>query len=577
MENIVEKIYDESERKDFYLKDCSINEDTYGYVENILKEEYIHTKIPLKVLSKKYNIPIPYIKYVIEHSGLYKDEGIYSSNYFDEESSKILTNKIHQTKLERYGNAKYNNIEKQKQTIKEKYGVIHVSQLDYIKNKKKETFNKNYPADSEQYKDLLKRRTENRLKNLGDYGAKVRAGRARHLEEDPNFLEKQKAKLAKTNREHWGVDNVSQSEKIKQKKKETVARHISEFENQNNCIQVCKVLREFGQTWYRVKDLLNIEFIKHGPYSFISRDQIPLIANYVINREHNQSQTSSGEKDVLNYIKSIYKGRIIEHDRTIIKPLELDIYIPEKDLAIEFNGLYWHSTSCVSPRASKYYHLNKTKNCNSKGIRLIHILEPNWINKNEICKSLISSALGVYNETINAADCECRRVNFQEYQEFIGRNSLKPIQKPSLMLGLYYNNILVQVASWKNTKKGFEMCDICSKNFTQIIGGIEVLINNSEIEEFHTYLNRDFEIEDPYIRIGFVIEDYINPIARFYNNKRDPILATQAYKGNLIKLFEDYNEELPPIENLKHHGYFKVFNCGKIKLKYSKEFKNENN
>lgn len=577
MENIVEKSYGENERKSIYLEDNSINENTYRYVENILKEEYIHTKIPLGTLSKKYNIPSSHIEYVIEHSNLHKDEGLCSSNYFNDESTKTITNKISQTKLERYGNAKYNNIEKQKQTIKEKYGVIHVSQLDYIKDKKKETFNKNYPEGSEQYKELQRRRAENRLKNLGDYGTKVRAGRAKHLEEDPDFLKKQKAKLEKTNQERWGVNNISQLEEIKQKKKETVAKHVSEFENQNNCIQVCKVLREFGQTWYRVKGNLNIKFIKHGPYSFISKDQIPIIKNYVIDQDHKRGVTSTGEKDVLNYIKSIYKGKIIKHNRTIIKPLELDIYVPDKNLAIEFNGLYWHSTSCISSKIDKYYHFNKTENCNLKNIRLIHILEPDWINKNEICKSLISSALGIYNKTINAVDCECRKINFQEYREFMDKNSLKPIQKPSLILGLYYNNILVQVASWKNMKKCFEMCDVCSKNFTQIIGGIETLINNSKIEEFFIYLNRDFEIIDPYIQIGFVVESYTNPTAYFYNNKRNQIPMTQAYKSNLIKLFEDYNKELPPIENLKHYGYFKVFNCGKIKLKYSTEFKNENN
>jgi very-short-patch-repair endonuclease len=63
--------------------------------------------------------------------------------------------------------------------------------------------------------------------------------------------------------------------------------------------------------------------------------------------------------------------QIIENSRKIIQPYELDIYIPKKKIAIEFNGLYWHS----SERKEKDYHYQKYKKCKEKGIKLIQIFE----------------------------------------------------------------------------------------------------------------------------------------------------------------------------------------------------------
>lgn len=77
---------------------------------------------------------------------------------------------------------------------------------------------------------------------------------------------------------------------------------------------------------------------------------------------------SKEEKEILSYIKSTYDGLIIENDRRLIKPLEIDILIPGVQLAVEYDGLYWHG------RKDPLYHLKKTLLCESKGFRLLHIL-----------------------------------------------------------------------------------------------------------------------------------------------------------------------------------------------------------
>lgn len=97
------------------------------------------------------------------------------------------------------------------------------------------------------------------------------------------------------------------------------------------------------------------------------------------------------EQLLLKYVKSIYTGTVIKNDRTILsKHREIDIYLPEKKLAFEFDGLFWHSDR-YKPTT---YHIDKTNECESKNIQLIHIFEDEWHNKQEIVKSRISGLLG---------------------------------------------------------------------------------------------------------------------------------------------------------------------------------------
>lgn len=51
---------------------------------------------------------------------------------------------------------------------------------------------------------------------------------------------------------------------------------------------------------------------------------------------------SNKEKELSDFCKQFYPN-LIENDRELIAPYELDIVIPELHLAIEFNGVYWHS------------------------------------------------------------------------------------------------------------------------------------------------------------------------------------------------------------------------------------------
>ena len=103
------------------------------------------------------------------------------------------------------------------------------------------------------------------------------------------------------------------------------------------------------------------------------------------------SKRSKGEKELCKFIKSIYPGKVLENDRTVIKPKELDIYLPELKLAFEYNGEYYHS---VNEERMPGYHQSKEASCREANIKLVTIWELNdWKGNNKATKEMIASII----------------------------------------------------------------------------------------------------------------------------------------------------------------------------------------
>lgn len=127
----------------------------------------------------------------------------------------------------------------------------------------------------------------------------------------------------------------------------------------------CKCCGQYG-----LRKLCNIFIFKKSEF----RKKTPPVCQ----KCRNEFYSSKAEQEIEDFIKSFYRGTITRNTREIIPPLELDIYIPDKKIAIEFNGDYWHSDKFKD----KEYHLNKYLQCKEAGILLVSIFEAEW-NKNK--------------------------------------------------------------------------------------------------------------------------------------------------------------------------------------------------
>ena len=107
---------------------------------------------------------------------------------------------------------------------------------------------------------------------------------------------------------------------------------------------------------------------------------VPLCSNC-----RNMYNSSKTEQEISEFISTFYSGKCIRNTRYVIAPLELDLYYPEKKIAIEFNGDYWHSEEFKD----KEYHYNKFKQCLESNILLVNIFETFWNSNKDLVKSYL--------------------------------------------------------------------------------------------------------------------------------------------------------------------------------------------
>ena len=147
---------------------------------------------------------------------------------------------------------------------------------------------------------------------------------------------------------------------------------------------------------------------------------------------------SKPEIELREYVQSIYPGEVI---RTNDGTYELDIYIPDKKVGIEYNGNYWHSLK----NREKNYHYNKSKHFEEKGIRVIHIWEYEWNNPRQrpILENIIKNALGLNDKTIYARKCKIEVRPSASMKDFFQKNNIQGFRGGKFAICLVYENEVV--------------------------------------------------------------------------------------------------------------------------------------
>jgi hypothetical protein len=215
------------------------------------------------------------------------------------------------------------------------------------------------------------------------------------------------------------------------------------------------------------------------------------------------------ENSVKDFIESLGVN-YIENDRLLLNGLELDIYIPEKKIAIEYNGLYWHSELFKNTN----YHNIKTNQCIKQGVKLIHIFGDEWEYKQSIVKSRIKNFLGLTINKIYARKCEIKKVTTKDSKLFLEENHLQGHTQSSIKIGLYYKNELVSLMTFSKPRlgigvlfDGYELTRFVNKLDTNIIGGasklLKYFIKTYKPKEIVSYADRRWSDGNIYKILGF--------------------------------------------------------------------------
>jgi len=404
--------------------------------------------------------------------------------------------KIEKTSIERYGVKCNLNLEETK-----KKANIN-SQSKESKTKRAKTNVEKYGTEnvyaSEQVKEKI------RQTNLERYGVD-------YSWQSDDVKEKSKVtSLAK-----YGTEHPQQSDVVKQHTRQLKQSRLQEFMIQNDCISRNEVIQKYGFGWTFIVDKINVHPIYCGNNAFIKNSELINIQKY---SEINHYQSSLFETEVIDYIKSIYSGKVIANTRDILKPYELDVYIPDKHIAIECNGTFWHDAE----HKNKTYHIDKSKSCRDKGIRLIHIYEWEWSNYPNKIKQLLNISLGSVSK-IYARQCEVRLISNQEAKPFNEATHLQGHRNAQVTYGLFYEDELVQLMSFSKTRYNrnikndseWEIIRGCPGSNNIVIGGVSRLFKHfvADYTPSKVFSYCDFNKFDgkSYLALGMTFIGYTGP------------------------------------------------------------------
>lgn len=278
---------------------------------------------------------------------------------------------------------------------------------------------------------------------------------------------------------------------------------------------------------------------------------------------------SSEEKFIHNLLEDL-NVNFIKNDRSLLNGLELDVLIPDKKVAIEINGSYWHQ--CKDGFKDKNYHKNKTVMSEEKGFRLIHINDIDIKTKPEMVKSLIKNSLGL-SKKIYARHCVVKEISSSEYRDFCKNNHMSNSSNASIRLGLFFEDELVSVIGFGsprfNKKYDYELIRFCTKIDYVVIGGASKLfrhfINNKESVSIISYCNRKFFSGDVYTKIGMTHLRDTPPNYVWVNLKINDIKTRYMCQKHLLNTKNTENVEM------LSRGYYKVYDSGNKVFEFIKE------
>lgn len=203
---------------------------------------------------------------------------------------------------------------------------------------------------------------------------------------------------------------------------------------------------------------------------------------------------SNIEKDVSGFIESY--GFTVKNNYVGLfdDKREVDIYIPDENLAIEINGLYWHTEKYCD----KLKHRNKKDDAFRNGIDLIHITDWDWKNKQEIIKSIILDRLGIYDLKIGSRKCKViTEIDISTAKAFFLKNHINGFENSKYYIGLTYNNEFVMMVGYNIRDNSIEIIRECPKLNTKVFNGYNKLLNNiinrhNEAHRIYSCVDKDY-------------------------------------------------------------------------------------
>jgi len=338
----------------------------------------------------------------------------------------------------------------------------------------------------------------------------------------------------------------------------------------------CKVCGE------KFKKITNSHLKKHDltpteyriKYNTKTYDDIEKYQNHYKNnlKHHEQNGCSSNaEKELKNYIENL--GFNVKSGKKLGNGKEIDLFVPKENIGIEYNGLRYHSENGPN-NIERNYHLNKWEYCRSKNIHLIQIFSDEWNQKQHIIKDRLQHLFDLNHVDVGARKCKVKQIDSNKRRPFLNSNHLLGDVPSSLSLGLFFNNELKGVMSFRSSRNhDWELARFATSSHVPGAGGklFSSFKSLKDPDEIVTYARKEWSTpnESFYEKLGFEFDGHVSPSYSYTKHYRQRFHKSNFAKSNISKKYPDkFNPDLTEWGNMQILGFDRIWDCGKIRFKY---------
>lgn len=352
-----------------------------------------------------------------------------------------------------------------------------------------------------------------------------------------------------------------------------------QFENDKDKFVVCKVcgkkLSRLDSRHLSRHGLTKKEYIEKYHSETLSNDYKKFLSDKM--KEQNKTMDnhfkSNGENKIRDFILS--HGIECFSDRKILKGKELDILVPSKNIAIEYNGNKWHTERFGGK--DRYYHLNKTILCQKQNIRLIQVFEDEYELHKDIVLNKIAHVLNIDLRLpkIMARKCVIKVIDKETAKLFLNSFHIQGYSRASLYLGAFYNGELIGVMSFKREQTEKWELTRFATNYNFICSGVGGKLFKYFVKEYNptevkSFADRRWTInssENLYTKLGFKLVQELKPDYRYYNPSIDRYMRFHKFGFRKNILHKKYNLPLNLTESemTEKLNFDRIWDCGLLK------------
>lgn len=316
----------------------------------------------------------------------------------------------------------------------------------------------------------------------------------------------------------------------------------------------------------------NKKGVEHGVFSisaenFLAGKGCPKCGNSI----------SIMEDEIYSFLRdNIGLTDIVKRDRSILNHGELDLFVPSHNIAIEYDGLRWHSERF---KGDHNYHYNKSQECEEKGIKLIHIFEDEYLFSKSIVLKKLAHIFGCNKgRRIRASKCVVREITSKESEVFLNINHLQGGCNATIHLGLFYNDELVGVQLFRKRTKNrdeWELVRFAVDNSLLVMGAggklFKYFIETYQPSSIMSFLDRrwswSLNTENLYTKLGFVIDGVLQPDYR-YTNGHGKRIHKFACRKKILSKRHGFPLTMTEREMTEKLGLHRIYDCGLIRYIY---------